>query len=290
MVVKLELSTPDADELAEVVDALRQWQRADAPIQLHPGDLGWFWRSGADAVAAAVRTWRHDGRIVALGFLDGATVLRMTVARDVWGSDDVARQVIADLAAPRRGVLPAGKASVEAPDGTRVQELLDEHGWRAGDPWTPLRRDLAEPVARPALRVEVVGAGQVPDFTAVHRSAWGSPRFTDERWHTMAAGLPFADGRCLLAYDGADLPVAGITVWSAGPGRPGLIEPLGTHADHRGHGHATAICVAAAAELQAMGSSSAMVCTEGDRTSAIATYRAAGYEQLPDRLDRTRDA
>jgi GNAT superfamily N-acetyltransferase len=285
----VEMGTPDVDRLGDVVSALRRWQRDDAPIQLHPGDLGWHWQFGAAVTAAAVRTWSRGGDVLAVGFLDSPEVLRMTVAPEVWRDEELARRVVADVSDLRRGVLPAGAVSVEAPDGTRVQALLDEAGWRAADPWTPLRLDLTEPVGRTGLRVEVVGPEQVPVCTAVHRSAWGSERFTDEKWYAMAAGLPFAAARCLLGYDDDGVAVATVTVWSAGPGRPGLLEPLGVHADHRRRGYGAAICRAAAAELRELGSSSVLVCTPSARPSAVATYEAAGFRRLPERLDRTRE-
>jgi ribosomal protein S18 acetylase RimI-like enzyme len=286
-----ELETPDVSGLDDVVRALRSWQRDEAPVQLHPGDLGWQWRHGREVVAAAVRTWSRDGEILAVGFLDGPDVLRMTVAPQVWGEDGLAREVVADLSDPGCGVLPAGKVSVEVPGGTQVQGLLSEGVWSAGEPWTPLRLGLVWRVERPRLRVEVVeSAEQVSECTAVHRSAWGSERFTDERWRAMAAGSPFVDARCLLARDDRGVAVATVTVWSAGPGRPGLLEPLGVHADHRRRGHGTAICVAAAAELRELGSSSVLVCTPSALHSAITTYEAAGFERCSERLDRIRDA
>ncbi|MEP7020895.1 MAG: GNAT family N-acetyltransferase [Pseudonocardiales bacterium] len=288
--VAIELSTPDVGQLGDVISALRDWQHDASPIQLHPGDLGWYWQFGANALAAALRIWSRDGQLLAIGLLDGADVLRMTVAPQVWHEGELAHQVVADVSEPRRGVLPAGKVSVETPDGTRVQDLLADVGWCAGEPWTPLRRDLAEPVEQTGLRIEVIGSGQESEFTAVHRSAWASPRFTDELWRAMAAGLPYTDARCLLAYDDQGVAVAGVTVWSAGPGKPGLIEPLGVHAAHRGRGYATAICIAAAATLTELGSSSALVCTPSALSSAIATYKSAGFHQLPERLDRSREA
>ena len=286
----IELTTPDVGRLGAAVDTLRDWQRDDAPIQLHPGDLGWHWQFGSEATAAAVRTWSRDGHILAVGFLDSPDVLRMTVGPGVWREDELALRVIADISDPDRGVLPAGKASVETPDSTRVQELLSEAGWNAGEPWTPLRRDLTSAAEPVGLRIDVVGPERVSVFTAVHRSAWDSPRFTDEKWHAMAAGSTSTDARCLLGYDNQGVAVGGVTVWSAGPGRPGLLEPLGVHADHRGRGYGRAMCVAAANELRKLGSSSVLVCTPSSLTSAVATYRAAGFEELPERLDRTRDA
>ena len=51
------VSAPTVDELSDTVGVLRKWQYDGAPFQLHPGDLGWFWRFGAETTAAAVRTW-----------------------------------------------------------------------------------------------------------------------------------------------------------------------------------------------------------------------------------------
>ena len=284
-----EMRTPDVGQLGDVVRTLRDWQHEASPIQLHPGDLGWYWQFGAEAVAASIRTWSRGGELLAIGFLDGSAVLRLTVAPEVWREEELAHQVVADASDPLRGVLPAGKVSIETPDGTRVRELLSDAGWNAGEPWTPLRRDLTVPVRQTGLRIEVIGPGQESDYTAVHRSAWGSSRFTDELWRAMTAGIPYPDARCLLGYDDRGAAVAGVTVWSAGPGRPGLLEPMGVHADHRGRGHGVAICVAAAAELKKLGSSSALVCTLSSLTAAVATYRSAGFQQLPQRLDQSRE-
>jgi len=73
-------------------------------------------------------------------------------------------------------------------------------------------------------------------------------------------------------------------------GEPGLLEPMGVHQEHRGHGYGTAITVAAAAALRELGSSSAIVCTESANVSAVATYQSAGFQQLPDVRDLRRSA
>jgi len=286
--VGIELRSPAVGELSDVVRVLREWQHTDAPMQLHPGDLGWFWQFGAEATAAAVRTWSLAGQIVAVGLLDSPKLLRLTIAPEVQCDERLAQQVVADVAEPERGVLPAGEAAVEAPNGARVQDLLCEVGWNIDEPWTPLRRDLTEPVKEPDMRIEVVGPERAPAYTAVHRSSFGSPRFTEELWQAMAAGLPYADARCLLAYDDRGNAVAEVTVWSAGPGKPGLLEPMGVHAEHGGRGYGKAICVAAAAALQGLGSSSAIVCTPSANAGAVATYESAGFTPLPQRRDRSR--
>jgi len=286
--MSIVLDEPGVDGLIGAVDALRAWQEDGAPVQLHPGDLGWAWAMGAQRLAGEVRTWSRGGRIVAVGYLDSPDVLRLTTAPDLRQDADLARQLAADLNDPARGVLPAGKVAVEAPNGAVLREVLAGAGWGLDEPWTPLRRDLADPVEDPGLRIVVVGPDTAGVRTAVHRSAFGSPRFTEEVWHVLAAGPAYANARCLIGYDEQDNAVAAVTVWSAGPGKPGLLEPMGVHADHRRRGHGAAICLAAAAALRDMGASSALVCTPSSNTAAVATYRAAGYEPLPERWDISR--
>jgi ribosomal protein S18 acetylase RimI-like enzyme len=284
------LGKPGVDGLNEAVGALREWQHDDAPMQLHPGDLGWFWRFGAETTAAAVRTWSRDGRILAVGLLDEPGLLRLTIAPDAVRDEELARQLADDLTEPERGVLIEGKVYLETPQGALVQDLLFEDGWHIDEPWTPLCLDLAEPVSDPGVRIEVIGPEQAHVWAAVQRASFDRSTFTEERWHAMAAGSPYADARCLVAYDDHGTAVAAVAVWSAGPGKPGLLEPMGVHRDHRGHGHGKAISVAAAAALQELGSSSALVCTPSVNVGAVATYKSAGFRRLPERRDQRRNA
>ncbi|MFJ9211380.1 GNAT family N-acetyltransferase [Streptomyces sp. NPDC102264] len=284
------LGKPGVGGLIEAVGVLREWQYDGAPMQLHPGDLGWFWRSGAEATAAAVRTWSRDGQILAVGLLDGPGLLRLTIAPEAQRDEELAQRLVEDVTGPERGVLPRGKVNIESPMGALIQDLLFEDGWNTDEPWTPLCRDLTEPVKNPGVRIGMVGPEQAHVFAAVHQAAWDGSKFTDERWHAMAAGLPYTDARCLVAYDDRDNAAAAVTVWSAGPGRPGLLEPMGVHREHRRHGYGRAITVAAAAALQELGSSSAIVCTPSSNPGAVATYQSAGFQQRPEVRDQYRDA
>ena len=270
--------------------ALREWQDEGASVQLHPGDVGWYWRFGAEATAAALRSWTRDGRILAVGLLDGPTLLRLAIAPDAWRDAELARRLVDDVTDSARGVLPPGEASVEAPAGALIRDVLSQAGWTNGEPWTPLRRDLAEPVEDPGVRIEVIGPDRVHVRVGVQRAAFDGSTFTDERWQAMAAGSPYAHARCLVAYDGRGEAVAAATVWSAGPGKPGLLEPLGVHRDHRGRGFGKAITRAAAAALRETGASSAVVCTPSANAAAVATYRAAGFRALPEVRDLRRNA
>lgn len=279
------METPDAASLDEVVQALTSWQHDGAPLQLHPGDLGWHWRFGAPALAEAVRVWRRDGEILAVGFVDSSCLIRMAIAPIADHDDNLAHQMITDISDPARGVLPAGEAIVEARFGTAFRGLLHENDWVADQPWTPMWRDLTEAVGDCGLRIEIVGPNHVHERVAVQRAAFGASTFTVERWHTMAAASPYRHARCLVAYDTHDDAVAAVTVWPAGQARPGLLEPMGVHRDHRGHGYGSAITVAAAAALRDMGSSSAIVCTRSSNVGAVSTYVSAGFKKSPDVTD-----
>jgi GNAT superfamily N-acetyltransferase len=289
--VTIVTARPGTDALPEAVVALREWQYEGAPMQLHPGDVGWFWRFGAEATAAAVRTWSRDGAILAVGLLDGPGLLRLTLAPAARRDEELAHQLVTDLSAPERGVVTPGGFALEAPVDALVHDLLSEAGWGTDEPWTPLRRDLSRPVDPPAgVRVEVVTAEQAEVRAELLRASFDKSTFTAERWHAMAAGPAYADARCLVAYDDAGTAVAAVTVWSAGEGRPGLLEPLGVHRDHRGRGYGRAISVAAAAALRDLGSSSAIVCTPSSNVGAVATYASAGYEPATEVRDRSRAA
>ncbi|WP_030922467.1 GNAT family N-acetyltransferase [Streptomyces sp. NRRL B-24720] len=284
------LGTPTAGGVREAMGALREWQYDGAPMQLHSGDIGWNYRFGTAETAAVVRTWSRGGQILAVGMLDSPTVLRMTVAPDAFQDEDLARRLVEDLSLPERGVLPEGAVSIEAPLGLLLHDLLTKEGWGVDEPWTPLFRDLAEAVEDPGVQIKAVGPEQAQDFADVLRSAFNTSRPTRDYWHAMSAGPFHSDARCLGVYDDQGNPAAVVTVWSAGPGKPGLVEPMGVHEDHRGRGYGRAITVAGAAALREMGSSSVRVCTPSSNVGGVATYKAAGFEARPEIGDRIRKA
>lgn len=203
-------------------------------MQLHPGGPGWFWSAGAHATAAAVRMWSRDGRTLAVGLLDGPSLLRLTIAPDARRDEGLARQLVQDVTEPERGVLPEGKASIEAPMDALVQDLLFEEGWNTDEAWTPLRRDLTDPVQDPGVRIEAIGPEQAHVRTAVHRASFDSTAFTDERW--PRDGCRIAVRRCPVSRRVRRSGRRGGR-GDGVVGRPGVLEPMGVHRDHRGYGH-----------------------------------------------------
>lgn len=282
----IDVSTPGFGGLGEVVEVLREWQREDVPLQLHPGDLGWFWRFGVERTAAATRIWRRGGEIVAIGMLDEPDWLRMAIAPDAQRDEELAQRIVEEVP----GVLVEGKVYVETPMGALVQDLLFKDGWNADVPWVPVRRDLSEPVPDPGMRVDVIGAEEAHERTAVQRASFDGSTFTDERWFAMSDGLPYSDARCLVLRNEIGESVAAATVWSAGAGRPGYIEPMGVHRLHRGRGYGTAMVLGCARALQELGSSSVYTVTPASNVGAVATYQAAGLQPLDEIRAQYRDA
>ncbi len=73
--------------LEEVTDAVASWQQDGRPIQVHPGDLGWNSRFGAQALADEMRVWRRGGRVLAAGMVDDDSgLIRMAIASSVGAS------------------------------------------------------------------------------------------------------------------------------------------------------------------------------------------------------------
>ena len=128
--VRIVLRTPGSDELASLAATVDAWQRDGGPIQLHPGDLGWYSMRGAEATAGALRAWARDGELLALGLLDGPdALLRLAVDPDVRDDEPIARQLCSDITDPARGVLPDGEASVEARGAAALERMMRSEGW-----------------------------------------------------------------------------------------------------------------------------------------------------------------
>ncbi|SEE30857.1 GNAT family N-acetyltransferase [Ruania alba] len=286
------LSTPTVHELPRIRSALDQWQHDDGPVHVHPGDLGWFALRGAPATADALRVWSANERSVALSLLDGPQLLRFAMDPEFRHDDALAQRIADDVGEPRTGVLDSGAAAIEARGAGALGDVLAARGWSPGEPWTPLRRDLNDHVDSPDLRFECHEPDATADWVRVHWSAFRGTPLPAERLRDLvdgwqaAARTPFFDSaRVISAHDATGQAVAVTAVWSAGVGRPGLIEPMGVHRDHRGQGYGTAITTAAAAALREMGSSSAVVCAETTNTAAVSTYVAAGFAPQPNVRD-----
>ncbi len=287
----VKVRTPDVNELNQIVGVLKQWQYDEGPLHLHPGDLGWYSLRGAAATAAATRVWSDGDTVLAIALLDGPQLLRFAMDPARHQDESLAVRIAADVGEPAAGVLDAGSATIEARGASALSGQLAKEGWSPDEPWTPLQRNLAATVEVAGHRIETIEPGCTDEWVSVHWSAFRGTPMPDERlrkfvagWRAAAEGPCFEAVRILSLHDDSRA-VAVATVWSAGAGRPGLIEPMGVHQEHRGRGYGTIMTRAAAASLREMGSSSAIVCAESSNTGAVSTYLAAGFSAYPEVTD-----
>ncbi|MFJ8250270.1 GNAT family N-acetyltransferase [Streptomyces sp. NPDC094466] len=256
--------------------ALRAWTPPDAPSgSLHPGDVGWLMRLDD----AAVHLWTDartsepsaadpaEATPVAVGFLDGP-VLRVTTAPEA---------DLAALAADAEDLLVPGN---DATDGLPVPgwEPDTEEPWLVLS-WTP------EPVSGRA--VEITGS-DAADRALVHRAAFAGSTFSVDHWRRMKespAGHLAVD---MLVRTPSGDPAAAATGWFGGTGRCGLLEPVGTHPDHRGHGYGRDAVRGACAALADRGASAVAVLTPAANEAAAALYRSAGFTVVRENHDWTR--
>ena len=280
----MTMLTPTTTDLPDIIDTVASWQREGLPVQVHPGDLGWYQRFGADALASALRVWTVGDEAAAVGFLDESELIRMAISPDHSDDQALAEAILADFTGDLTELLPAGKGIVEARFGSALQHTLTEAGWGSDEAWTTLHRDLSEPIPNVTQRIETVDPdradNRIADRIAVESSAFPGSSLTADRWRSMADGHAYKQAKCLVGFTADGAPAGATTVWSAGPRRPGVIEPLGVHGDHRGHGFGVEMTLAAAAALREMGASSVTVATPTSNTVAVATYRAAGMSIL----------
>jgi ribosomal protein S18 acetylase RimI-like enzyme len=250
-------------ETGPALGALCEWTPVDAPSgSVHPGDVGWFLRLDD----AAVFLWSDDGAPVAAGFLDGP-VLRVTTAP---GAD------LGALAADAEELLEPGN---DWSDGLPVP------GWEpAQEPWLVMSW-TPRPVSS---RAGPVGEADAADRVLVQRSAFANSTFTVERWRTMKRSPAGELAVETIVRTPAGEPAAAATGWFAGVGRCGLLEPVGAHPDHRGHGYGRDAVLGACAALAQRGASAVAVATPSTNDAAVALYRSAGFTVVRENRDWVR--
>jgi ribosomal protein S18 acetylase RimI-like enzyme len=250
-------------ETGPALRALCEWTPADAPGGgLHPGDVGWQLRFDD----AEILLWTVRDAAVAVGFLD-SSVLRVTAAP---GAD------LEALAADAEQVLEAGEAWSDG---------LPMPGWgREQDPWLVLSW-APRPVSS---RAEPVGESDAADRVLVQRSAFAKSTFTLERWRTMKRSPAGEMAVEALVRTPSGEPAAAATGWFAGVGRCGLLEPVGAHPDHRGHGYGRDAVLGVCAALADRGASAIAVVTPSTNEAAVALYRSAGFTLVRENHDWVR--
>lgn len=269
------------DQVGEVIEALSGWQpRSGCSSGLHPGDVGWKLREPTEQIPQILFAWRDRRRaIVAVGLLDEPLRLRVAIAPD-HQEDPVLASALAGAALD---LLPAGEAFVELASGPPLLAVqLVSDGYEAERDlelllYRPLGPgDVGPPPGVRPIRDDAEARARVD----VQRSAFARSTFTLEKWQRMASYPGYLRELDLVAWTARGAAAAAATAWSAGPGRCGLLEPVGTHPDHRRAGHASRVITGACAALASLGASGVAVRTPASNVAAVAAYRACGFRTL----------
>lgn len=271
----------ELDELGHIDRVLRDWEPpGGCGGTLQAGDLGWKLRFGPVAAAESLTVWRAPAGEIAV-------VMCRDSPSDWWFAMDPALAADWSLAEAlvrwTSSIAPATAIAIDGPGVPAVwRQALVANGFEATtDAWAHLWRPLSAADAVNVPGVEsIMGEQAIADRVAVQRAAFANSTFTVEKWHAMAEGPSFRSEFDLLARDEAGAPVAAATVWLPGKGKCGLLEPMGTHPDHRRQGHGRRVIAAACAALARAGASGVCVATPESNAAAVALYRSAGFRRI----------
>jgi len=283
-------------DCAELVAALSTWQPFGGHVTgLHPGDIGWHLRLPDEQIDGTLHGWWRGDRLVAVALIEGV-IARPQIAPGC-GTDREVCEAVATVVAG----MPGDEVWTDAEPGSLLRTLLVARGWELDrDVWVALHLpftagwdELAPAVLREAAAVEGVAPtatdADVHDRVAVQQVAFRQSTFAVEAWHRMAAGPGFDPSLDLLARDDDGVPVAAATAWAAGRDRCGILEPVGTHHEHRGRGHGRRVVLAAINALHRTGASGVAVATPGRNQPGIALYRSCGLRPVESLQALTRE-
>jgi len=269
-------------DLDRIDEALRNWESlGGCGGTLQAGDLGWKLRFGRQETAESLLEWRSPEVETAVVMCQDSPTDWWLAMDPVHTRDRTLADSIADWAIE---VNPGSSFSVDGPGSPAIwRQALMKRGFEAmTDVWAHLWKPLSSADVVDVAGVEVTTGNDqaIVDRVAVQKAAFENSTFTVEKWHAMAQGLSFRPGFDLLARNEAGEAVAAITVWLPGEGKCGMIEPMGTHPDHRRLGHGRRIIRAACAALARAGASGVCVVTPESNAGAVEVYRAAGLRRL----------
>ena len=127
----------------------------------------------------------------------------------------------------------------------------------------------------------IVGKPDLDRRVAIHRSAFAPSEVTAESYRDLTDAWPYRSDldRVVVADDGTF--VSSCLIWIDERNGAGVMEPVGTHPDHRRRGLGSAVCLDALWRLRDAGATSAVVSARGDDAypSARALYASLGFRE-----------
>ncbi len=147
--------------------------------------------------------------------------------------------------------------------------------------------DLREVPEVPGYTLRHVEPGEAAARAACHRVAWSPPGGTSKvstaAYERLMATPPYRHDLDWVALDADGQMVASATVWLDPQTGVALVEPVGCAPDHRGHGLAGAVSIAALAAARGAGGRLGLVCPRGDEGYPVPqrVYQRLGFVPGP---------
>jgi ribosomal protein S18 acetylase RimI-like enzyme len=247
----------------------------------HIGEIAWnrLQHVGRES-GWRTRIWEDDGTTVAWGWVWLPEHLDVCVDPAFLDLTDEVLDWFESEATDDERTVTITEAEVE------LGRALARRGYQRADEdrfFLHLHRDLdhlPEPVVpSPYSLRSVRGDHDLALRVAIHRAAFVPSDVTDESYRSLMDAWPYrADLDCVVeAADGTF--VSSCLAWLDEHNRAGVLEPVGTHPDHRRRGLGSAVCLEALTRLRDAGATQAVVAARGDGAypSARGLYTSIGF-------------
>ena len=251
------------------------WRRQGPLAPIHVGDVAWWMYQRPNRLAdAKVQLWLDGGRCVAFAW--------------TW----LSRADVDCLVHPDRPELLDDVLSETEPASVFAQESDDEkiaaleaHGYvrGAGGAFNHMVRaldaGLPEPVLPPGYRLRTVGAADLDRRVEVHRAAFAPSKVVADSYARLQREWPYRLDldHVIEAPDGSFASFC--LAWLDEENRGGLLEPVGTHPEHRRRGLATAVTLGALGSLRAAGAEVAVIGSD-EGSAGEAVYEGIGFRTV----------
>ncbi len=259
------------------------WRRDPAIAQETVGDLAWMTRQHAGHEDEWRREVWVDGGVVAWSWIKPP-------ARLFWEVDPRRPELLDDVFAWFEAEAAERPLEVAVRAGNHAAILALERRGFAHDPDAPWIRHNARglehldaPAVPPGYRLATMA--EIPDVAArvaVHRNAFHPSRVTEESYRRVMAEWPYRpELDCVaIAPDGSFAAFA--LGWIDEANATGLLEPVGTHSDHRRLGLARAVSLLALRQLRSAGATTGLVGSRGDAAYPVPKllYESIGFREL----------
>ena len=251
------------------------WRRLGPYAPVHVGDVAWWMYQRPNRLAeATVQLWLEDGACVAFAW-------------NWLSKGDLDCVVHPDRPEFLDDVLAWADAPTVFTQESDSQKIarLEAHGYGRVDGEVSnhmvleLDAELEEPQVPDGYRLRTVGPPDLERRVEVHRAAFAPSRVVPESYARLQQEWPYrADlDHVIEAQDGTF--AAFCLAWLDEENRAGLLEPVGTHPDHRRRGLATAVCLGAVRSLRSAGAAVAVIGSL-DPSPAEAVYEKVGFRSV----------